>query len=286
MAVYERGYSNYNGALTPAWSRFLLIPKHEFQDLFKSKLFLSYFAICFVYPLVCMILIYLHHNSSALEILELDVADLIKINDRFFYRYTVTQGMLSFILMVMAGPTLVAKDLANNGLPLYLCRPFSRFEYVLGKLSVLLILLSAVTWIPGILLFVLQVYLEGSSWLASNLFIGKGIIVGLGVWVVALSMLALSVSAWVKWKVAAMASLVGLFIIPQIFAGIVNSTFNTQYGNIFNLRALIRTIWASLLHQPRYMELPMGWAWFGVVVICLLSLWMLTRKVKAYEVIN
>src|SRR5258707_13066390 len=51
------------------------------------------------------------------------------------------------------GPPLVSRDLRNNALPLYLCRPFTRTEDVLGKMSVLLILLSAITWIPQLLLF-------------------------------------------------------------------------------------------------------------------------------------
>ena len=38
------------------------------------------------------------------------------------------------------GPGQVSPDLANNALPLYLARPFSRVEYVLGKMSVLLVL--------------------------------------------------------------------------------------------------------------------------------------------------
>ena len=50
----------------------------------------------------------------------------------------------------------MSPDLRNNGLPLYLSRPFSRTEYVLGKMSVLLILLSAITWVPGLLLFLFQ----------------------------------------------------------------------------------------------------------------------------------
>ena len=38
-------------------------------------------------------------------------------------------------------------------MPLYLARPFSRTEYVLGKASTLVILLSLLTWIPGLFLF-------------------------------------------------------------------------------------------------------------------------------------
>ena len=74
------------------------------------------------------------------------------------------QNGFAFFVTLLVGPPLVSRDLRNNALPLYLCRPFSRTEYVLGKMSVLLILLSAMTWVPQLLLFPFQSYLEGAQW--------------------------------------------------------------------------------------------------------------------------
>ena len=54
-----------------------------------------------------------------------------------------------FFLAAFVGPGLISPDLSHNGLPLYLARPFSRAEYVLGKMSVLVGLMSLMTWIPG-----------------------------------------------------------------------------------------------------------------------------------------
>ena len=64
--------------------------------------------------------------------------------------------MLALFLAAFIGPGQISPDLANNALSLYLARPFSRVEYVLGKMSVLLILMSVMTWVPGLLLFGLQ----------------------------------------------------------------------------------------------------------------------------------
>ena len=66
-------------------------------------------------------------------------------------------------------------------MPLYLCRPFSRAEYVLGKMSVLVFLLSLITWVPGLILFVIQAQPGGlgldrgrTCWIAGSLFVGLG----------------------------------------------------------------------------------------------------------------
>ena len=54
------------------------------------------------------------------------------------------------ILGPLVGPVLVSPDLVNNALPLYFSRPFSRAEYVLGKVSVLALLLSLVGGVMGL----------------------------------------------------------------------------------------------------------------------------------------
>ena len=124
--------------------------------------------------------------------MQIDVRELLPINASFFQYYVEVQCWLAFVLTVLVGPVLISRDLANNGLPLYLCRPFSRAEYVLGKMTVLIILLSLVTWVPGLLLFLLQAYLEGARWIVSNLWVAGAIFVGSMTWIVLLSLLALA----------------------------------------------------------------------------------------------
>ncbi len=140
MAVYEQTYKRYAGKLTPEWSRFLIIPRHAYRAVFGSKLFTAFFVICFIPLLVEAILIYLHHNISALAIMKIDVKQLVPIDASFFQTFVSIQGGFAFFVALLVGPPLVSRDLRNNALPLYLCRPFSRTEYVMGKMSVILIL--------------------------------------------------------------------------------------------------------------------------------------------------
>jgi len=81
MAVYEQTYKQYLGKLTPEWSRFLIIPRHAFRDVFKSKLFTAFFVVCFLPLLVEAILIYLHHNVNALALMKVHVRVLCYLVD-------------------------------------------------------------------------------------------------------------------------------------------------------------------------------------------------------------
>jgi len=306
MAVLERSYKRFEGVPSPLWSRFLIIPRHAYRDVFRSKLFTGFFALSFIWPLVCAILIYLHHNIEALTIMKINsVRELLPIDATFFQTFVIVQGTISFFLAMLVGPQQVSRDLTNNALPLYLCRPFSRTEYVVAKMSIVIILLSVITWAPGLVLFLLQSYLEGWSWFVGNIWIASAIFIGSLVWIVLLALMSQAISAWVKWRLAARAALLAVFFIPTIFAEMINEIFQTRWGHIFDLRALIGNIWSGLfgtfvrqtgrfeevrngrvLREVVMSEPPLWASWFALFLICAFCLWLLSRKVRAYEVVK
>ncbi len=304
MAVYERTYKPFTGKLTPEWSRFLIIPRHAVRDIFKSKLFTAFFSVCFIPLLVEAILIYLHHNVSALAILKVNVRELLPIDGSFFQTFVSIQFAFAFFVALLVGPPQVSRDLRNNALPLYLCRPFSRAEYVLGKMAVMIILLSAMTWLPQLLLFLFQAYLQGAGWLANNLWIGGAIFFGSLVWILLLSLLSQAISAVVKWRVVASAVLLGIFFVPAVFGQVINTIFVTRWGSLMSVDALMRNIMAGLFRtfepatrptvdfenqvilQVPVSEPPLWCSWAALFVICAICLAILSQRVKAYEVVK
>jgi ABC-2 type transport system permease protein len=284
MAVYKKSYRPYEGTLTPSVSRFLVIPRFAFEDMRKSRFLTIFFLASFIYPLICSLIIYVQHNTSALNLLGVQGANrLISINTTFFL-----------------GPGQVSPDLANNALALYLARPFSRLEYVLGKMWILLVLMSCMTWIPGLLLFALQAYLEdGWTWMTANSSLAAGLFFGSWVWILILALLALALSAWVKWKPAAGALMFGVFFVAAGFGVAVNGVQRTKWGHLFNISALIGSVWVHLFgadpevnnggvffRMPAGEELPLWCCWAALAALCLACLFMLTRKIRGAEVVR
>jgi len=301
MAVYEHLYGAYEGESHSAWSRFLVIPRYALREVFKSKLFVTIFILCFIYPLVATILVYLHHNANALVLLQVNVRELLPINASFFRTFVEVQGAFAFILTVLVAPPLISSDLSNNALPLYLCRPLSRVQYVLGKMAVVVFLLSLVTWIPGLLIFFFQASLSGFTWLWANLWMIWAIFLGCMVWIILLSLIALAMSALVKWRVVASGALLGLFFVPSAFGAIVNQLFLTRAGHLISLWATMDSIWRGLfglfVRQTRptrdgqvldivLLEPPLWASWLVIALVCAVCVWLLARKVRAYEVIK
>src|SRR5271166_1371856 len=95
MAVYRRTYKPYAGALTPAWSRFLVLFRYSRKSLFRSKVQTGLFVACFFFPVLCLVTIYLAHSASFLEKVGIPTR-LISIDNDFFFRYVSVQGALAF----------------------------------------------------------------------------------------------------------------------------------------------------------------------------------------------
>ena len=291
MAVYQHTYQQYSGVTTPLWSRLLILPRYAFQGVFQSKLFTALFAICFAPLLSETIVIYLHHNVSFLEGFQFKVSDLIQINAGFFRWSLFIQGLFAFLLTVIIGPVLISRDLANNALPLYLCRPLSRVEYVVGKMSAVIILLSAMTWIPLLLLFFFQAYLVGSVWLWENLYIAGAIIGISGTGILLFALLSVALSAWVKWRIAASGAFFAVFVIPTPITIMLNEMFRTYLGTLLHPGFLLNILMDKLFRlessgMPDWMVPPTWSIWASLIILALLCVGLLSLKVRAYEVVK
>ncbi len=284
MAVYRRTYTAYSGQLTPAWSRFLVLFRYSRRNLFRSKFQTGLFVACFFFPVLALLVIYLAHNLSFLQRLGAS-QPVVLIDNHFFFYYMCVQGALSFILTAFVGPGLVSPDLANGGLPLYFRRPFSRTEYVLGKSSVLAILLSQITWIPGLILFGVQSSLAGAHWMSENLWIAGSIVISSLMAIAVLSLLAMALSAWVKWRIVAGALLLAVLFFGAGFAQAFNTVLQTESGHLFNLGYLVTMAWNALFQVDTEHALPITEVWTALFVYAAICLGLLMRKVRAYEVI-
>ncbi|MEM7583495.1 MAG: ABC transporter permease subunit [Acidobacteriota bacterium] len=290
MAVYERSYKRYEGALTPQWSRFLVLPRYAYEEVVRSKLFIIFFILCLIHPAIQAIRIYLYHRGSKIfEALPGSAEffrQFLSVDAEFFGLVMAFQSTFAFFMALFIGPGLVSKDLANNGLPLYLSRPISRAEYVLGKFSVLGILLSLITWVPGLLLYGLQSLYAGWGWAFSNLRFAASILVGSAVWIGTISLLALAVSAWVKWRPIAGFMMFMIFLGGSFVGLVVNALFRTDWGHMANLGVVIARIWESLLGLPASDDLPAWAAWVSISIFCLLCIQLLNKKIRSYEVVS
>jgi ABC-2 type transport system permease protein len=268
------------------------------KTVFASRISVGVMVLALVPHLVALLLIYLRSHLDSLIALQLqDVArdlQFLNIDGRFFLTLFAVETFISFAMVAFWGPGLVSPDLSNNAMPLYLSRPFSRAEYVLGKLSVLFVLTSAVTWVPGVLLFFLHASMTEWSWAVDNFRILAGIVVGSWIWILTTSMLALAMSAWVKWRTIATASLLGIYFVAAGFGTITNEILNTGYGTVLNMASNMRMVWrwfflSETVYRTDFGPTVVLPSWIGLAamaVICSFALLLLSWKVRPAEVVR
>ena len=210
------------------------------------------------------------------------------VDGNFFLVLLRIQGIFAFLLTALVGPGLVSPDLANNGLPLYLCRPFSRGEYVLGKMAALVVLTSSMTWLPLLLLVAVQVALE-PGWLAAHSAVPWGVFAGSWMLILVLALLALALSAWIKWQMLAGAMTVATVLVANAVAEFVNGIFHTNWGDVLSPGKLVYGLWERMLLPAReaaLINVPTAAAWVGLAAFCTFCLLVLHAKLRAYEVVR
>ena len=293
MAVYKRTYKAYRGPLTPGWSRFTVLSRYGFATLFTSRLFTAFTVLCFVPFLVALVFVYVLHSATAQQVLHAQFGRDANgiMNNYWFLSALGVQAWMSFLLTAWAAPGMVSKDFANHSVQLYLSRPLSRAEYLLGKVSVLAVFLSCITWIPVLILFLLNASLQGHGWGWTNLWLAFAIIVSGLMWTALIALLAMALSVLVKWRIASTALMLAIFFLLPGFSVVIELILRTSWGSLLNLPYVITLIWAQMfrVHAPQHFSgrfgiVPTWSAWATVITVCVLCLWLLHSKLKAREV--
>jgi ABC-2 type transport system permease protein len=285
MAVYKRGYQRYDGPLTGRWARLFVLPRFAWQRLLEQRLVVILLVVSLFWPLACAVFIYLSNHAEMLTGLGPEALAPLKIDGQFFFVFMNAQSVFAIFLSAFAGPSLIAPDLANGALPLYFSRPLSRLEYVVARLLVLLGLLSAITWIPGLLLFLMQSGMAGWTWFAGNLRLGAAVFFGFLLWITLVSLVAMASSAYVRWRVVAGGLVLGVFFVLAGAAEIARAVLRLDWVWIVNPARNVNQIWRSLLGTEPLLGPSATPCLIAVGVLVALLLVVLERKLRPVEVV-
>lgn len=287
MAVYRRGYQRYDGAITSHFARIMVMPRFSWERILGQRFVIILLVVSLFWPLLCAGFIYLSNHSELWQGFGGGIKKFLAINGNFFSIFMNVQSTFALTLASVAGPGLIAPDLANNALPLYFSRPLTRWDYILSRMIVLLGILSLVTIVPGMLLFGMQASIAGGDWFANNWFLGSGIFIGFTLYITLVSLVAMASSAYVKWRVVAGALVLAFFFLLAGAAEMVNSVFRVDWASAINPGYAINAVWKGLLDVEIADDKP--GAWECATVILGLSgglLALLARKLRAVEVVK
>ncbi len=290
MSVYKNTYRAYTGPVTPLWTRVYVLARYGFAEAWSSKITVALFTLSLLPFIVFLVGIYLANNPIAQALILKNSSRTLAVDADFFLVTLQIQSWIALLLTAWVAPRLISFDLADNALPILLSHPISRFGYVLGKFMAMFTSLSAVTWVPCLLLFAYQSYSSAQPWAAANLSIAAGVFIGAVIWIAFLSILGLALSSWVKWRVVATGSILAAVFVPAGVGGIVSAVLRTQWGLLLNIPVTMSVLWQRLLGAPEHMRSASSLPTLAIVTVlvfaCLLCVAMLNARIRAREVVR
>ena len=203
-----------------------------------------------------------------------------------FRQFLDQQQIFVFFLTVYGGAGLIAHDRRANALQIYLSKPLSRAEYVFGKFVILMTWLLLVTWVPAMLLLIVQIAFAGNfEFFTKNIFLFPAITLFSFVQVVTVSaaMLALSSlsnsSRYVGILYAAL-----LFFSQALFGVLRLVTGDTRLSWISVPYALSQ-VGDVIFRLPLRYDTPWPLAFAVLMALVVVSGFILERRVRGVEVI-
>lgn len=279
MPIHDQGYRRYDGERGHHGRAWWVIASHQIRSLICRRTFLA-LLLCAWGPFVVRAFqIYFSTNFE-------QVAFLAPTAETF-REFLGQQGIFVFFITIYVGAGLIANDRRANALQIYLSKPLSRAEYVAGKFATLAAFLLLVTWVPAVLLLLVQILFAGSfAFAQKNLFLLPAITVFalLQVFVASFTMLALS-------SLSRSGRFVGI-----MYAGAMIFT-NAMFTAIRNITGRTTLVWLSpedtldlmgdviFRLRPRYELSPLA-AMVSLAIVIALSLFILERRVRGVEVVT
>ena len=280
MPIHDQGYRRYAGTRSGIGTAWRVMTHAGVMSVITKRIFILMMLWAWAYFVVRAVGFYIAVNYRQTE-------SILGPNGQVFRDFLDWQGVILFFVTIYVGAGLIANDRRANALQLYLSKPMTRAEYIVGKLAILFAFLALVTFAPAMMLLIVQAVLSGSfTFIQNNVYLLPAItlfslcqILLSGTTMLALSSLSKS-SRFVGVMFAGL-----YFFTTAMFQALRGITGHSDYAWISPTATLDIVGDVIFRLKPRYEMSP---ALAAVVMLVLVagSVWILNRKVKGVEIVT
>ena len=276
--IHDQGYRRYRGRRAAHGRAWTIIARQHILPMLRRRGFVVLLLFAWSPFVVRAVQIYVAANVQQASFLQA-TADT--------FREFLSQQSLFVFLVSIAQAGLIADDRRAHALQIYLSKPLTRIEYILGKLVAILSYLLFVTMIPALLLLVLQVMFAGSTaFIRNNLFLVPAIIVYslTQALLTAFALLALSSLSNSRRFVAVMYAGI-IFFTAAMYQALRNITASTAWAWISPSDTL-SVIGDAMFRIKSTPAIPPIAAMAVVIVLIGVAILVLERRVRGVEVVT
>ena len=287
MPIHDLSYRHWDGHLKPYTSlRWWVITKAGLKHLAQRKFVRLIVAIPpAIYILAHGVWIYAADRIPQVRI-------SWPIDSRFFKDFIlriepIPSGLLIGLLCVFGGASLIADDLKHNALQLYFSKPITWVDYLLGKLGVMVILLSSMTLLPAMILFIEHLLLvEDLTFIRENYWIIGSIFLYSLVVIIPSSLLIVTLSSLTSNTRYAAIGLGAILIGTPLVYQIIRQTTHSSEMAMISIWANYDILGSKLFGlRPGYAS---HWFWSLLTLVGMISLclWVLRYRIKAVQIVK
>lgn len=256
MPILDIGYRNWNGPRSPSWTRCLVVAATGVSLVWQGT-WTKRLLLLLVFPSIVVgimvgafeqtiadqstrraIRIIESDGSRAREVMQDAGLDFDKVKQdpelaRHFvwtyllfslFRYPQAFGMI--LLLGIVAPRLISYDLRTRAYLLYLSRPLTPWEYVVGKAGVLYVLIIAVAAVPAVAIYLFGLILSTNTWaIAQTWDIPLRIFLATILLVLPTSAIALALSSMTRESRYASFAWFALWLIGQTIYGALRAAY-------------------------------------------------------------
>ena len=278
MPIHDQGYRRYGGLKAGGGTGWIVITRAGIRTLLAKRAFLGLLLVAWFPFFVRAVQIYAAAN--------LPQAAFLAPKPETFRQFLDQQQIFVFFVTVYVGAGLIANDRRANALQIYLSKPLTRAEYVFGKLAILMTFLLLVTWLPAIVLLIVQISFAGNfTFFRNNLFLFPAITVFsfVQVTMVSTAMLALSSLSNSSRYVGILYAAVIFF--TQAIYGVLYAVTRSTSLSWVSFSANLTQVGDVIFRLPPEYDTPWPVSALIIAGVIAASVLVLERRVRGVEVV-
>jgi ABC-2 type transport system permease protein len=278
MPIHDQGYRHYSGQRAPHGGAWWVIARTHMMSSVRYRWFIVVLVVAWVPFVVRAVQIYFASTNA-------QVAQLLATTPDTFREFLSQQRLFVFLVIIMQSG-LIADDRRTNALQLYLSKPLTRVEYILGKLIPPLAFVLGVTLLPAVVLLILQIVFAGSlTFLSANLFLMPAIVLFSLVQALlsAFAIVALSSLSMSRRFVAIMYA--GIVFFTAAVYQVLRLITNSRRWAVISPGEMLDVIANAIFRARGEPAVPVFVAVLTIAVIIGLSMLILERRIRAVEVV-
>jgi ABC-2 type transport system permease protein len=281
MPIYEQTYRRYEAREPLRSVRFWPITREALRLILAKRAFLGLLLIAWGQFVVRVIIVYVVTQLP-------EAGRVLPVDGRMFGQFLAIQTLFTLLLSIFGGAGLIANDLRTGAILVYLSRPLTRRDYVLGKLGVLLALNLSVTLVPGLLLYVIALALAPAQFAKWDLaWIGPAVALHSVVTSLVMSLLALAVSSLSRSARVAGLGFFGLVFGLEIVRGVLRAVYDRPEAALLSVQADLQALGNALFGiKDRAFEVAWPYPAAVLVLVSLACLAVLRARVRAVEIVQ